>query len=259
MISDFIRNQRTSKGYTQAWVADQLDVSRPTYIQIEQGKRDLLLSEAQHLAKIFDLSFENFVSEQLPQYQYKVTPNLAKPPDSPDIRISIPESKLAKFRQVLLYILHQVGGKPNVGMTVIYKLLYFIDFDYYERYEEQLMGLVYLKNHQGPTPQLFAREIKKMEIEGQLETIKSKYYKYDQKKFLINPDLKQDISLLSGQELQHIDWELGRLADKTAKELSDISHQDVPWITADNQGVIDYEAVFYRTHETSSRKYDNSD
>ena len=135
MISDFIRNQRTSKGYTQAWVADQLDVSRPTYIQIEQGKRDLLLSEAQHLAKIFDLSFENFVSEQLPQYQYKVTPNLAKPPDSPDIRISIPESKLAKFRQVLLYILHQVGGKPNVGITVIYKLLYFIDFDYYDQNE----------------------------------------------------------------------------------------------------------------------------
>jgi hypothetical protein len=43
--------------------------------------------------------------------------------------------------------LRKVGGKPNEGMTVIYKRLYFIDFDYYEKYEYQLMGLVYVKNH----------------------------------------------------------------------------------------------------------------
>jgi len=32
-------------------------------------------------------------------------------------------------------------------MTVLYKILYFIDFDYYEKYEEQLMGALYIKNN----------------------------------------------------------------------------------------------------------------
>ena len=46
------------------------------------------------------------------------------------IRISVPQKKLDKFKEVLLYILERVGSKSNVGMGVIYKLLYFIDFDY---------------------------------------------------------------------------------------------------------------------------------
>ena len=54
---------------------------------------------------------------------------------------------LKKFKEVLLYILEKVGSKPNVGMTVLYKLLYFIDFDYYEKFEEQLLGATYIKNH----------------------------------------------------------------------------------------------------------------
>lgn len=62
-----------------------------------------------------------------------------------------------------MYILKKVGAKPNVGQMVLYKLLYFIDFDYYELFETQLMGLQYIKNHYGPTPVAFAKLVKDME------------------------------------------------------------------------------------------------
>ena len=42
-------------------------------------------------------------------------------------------------------------------MTVLYKLLYFIDFDYYEKFEDQLVGATYIKNHFGPTPVEFKK------------------------------------------------------------------------------------------------------
>ena len=48
-----------------------------------------------------------------------------------------------------------------------------------------------------------------------------------------------------------IDWEFGRLGRMTAKELSELSHKDVPWIIADDKGEISYEAVFYRDPVTS--------
>ena len=171
-----------------------------------------------------------------------------------DIRIDIPRENITKFKQVLLYILNKVGAKPNVGQTVIYKLLYFIDFDYYELYEEQLMGLKYIKNTYGPTPVDFAKLIQEMEKNGELEEVKTKYFKKDQTKYL--PIKEPNLSLLSAQELRHIDKELERLSDKTGKELSDFSHKDIPWIIAKDKEILEYESVFYRTAETSQREYD---
>ena len=53
---------------------------------------------------------------------------------SPDGRIE--EERPDVFRQVILYVLDRVGGKPNVlGEAVLHNLFYFIcpDFDYYEK------------------------------------------------------------------------------------------------------------------------------
>jgi hypothetical protein len=56
------------------------------------------------------------------------------------VRINAPQKNLQKFKEVLLYLLDKVGSKSNVGEGVVYKLLYFIDFNFYEKYEEQLVG-----------------------------------------------------------------------------------------------------------------------
>lgn len=66
-----------------------------------------------------------------------------------------------------------MGAKPNVGETVLHKLLYFIDFDYYEKYEENLMGLTYIKNYYGPTSVEFSAVVKDMQEKGEVEAVKS--------------------------------------------------------------------------------------
>ena len=38
----------------------------------------------------------------------------------------------------------------------------FIDFDYYEKFEEQIMGLKYIKNHYGPTPIIFEKIVQEI-------------------------------------------------------------------------------------------------
>ncbi len=62
------------------------------------------------------------------------------------IRNSIPKKNLRKAKEVLLYIINKIGSKSPVDEIVLYNLLYFIDFNFYEKYEEQLMGLSYIKN-----------------------------------------------------------------------------------------------------------------
>ncbi|MFA6036549.1 MAG: type II toxin-antitoxin system antitoxin SocA domain-containing protein [Legionellales bacterium] len=257
MLAAFIKQLREKHQMTQEQVAEQLGMVRQTYMQLERAERALTVPEAEKLAQLFDMSLDDFLNQRQTEVLVNVQKMKIPQKDKAIIRVSVPQQQKDKFKQILLYILKKVGGKPNVGMTVLYKLLYFIDFDYYEKYEEQIMGLLYFKNHYGPTPILFENLIKEMLENNEIELIKSKFYKHEQKKYLINPEVEPDLSILNGQEMEHIDWELKRLSDLNATVLSELSHKDVPWISAQTGKSIDYEAVFYRTADTSVRSYND--
>src|SRR3989338_7279605 len=258
----FLLELRKSNGISQAFVAEKIGVSRASYIEIEKGAKELTLSQANKIAEIFNVSLDELISgKTMPAIKVflqdkagRASKDIARHDFAKsEIRIDVPQKNLKKFKEVVLYILEKVGSKSNVGMTVLYKLLYFIDFDYYEKFEEQLIGATYIKNHFGPTPVEFKKIVELMESKGELETVKSKYFQHEQTKYL--PRRESDISVLSAREIKHIDEVLARLSDKNAKELSDYSHKDIPWLGTKDGEVIKYEAVFYRTPETSVRIY----
>lgn len=253
-MSNIVKLLREEQNLSQDELASALGITRQTLSKYENENCNLSLDIIKKLASFFDVDYSCFIDNKMPvRTEYNIVGKSVVPPKT-DIRISIPQENIDKFKQVLLYILNKVGAKPNVGQTVIYKLLYFIDFDFYELYEEQLMGLKYIKNTYGPTPVDFAKLIKEMENNGDLEEVRTKYFNREQTKYL--PIKKADLSLLSALELEHIDKELERLSDKTGKELSEFSHKDIPWIGAEMGEPLEYEAVFYRTNETSLREYD---
>ncbi|MDD4738186.1 MAG: DUF4065 domain-containing protein [Candidatus Pacebacteria bacterium] len=253
MFGDFIKEQRTKKGISQEYIASKLDISRPTYLQIERGLRELTISEARRLANIFDLQLDDFLNEKEPKRDVFFEKSSIK--KSNDLKIRITKKNLDKFKQVLLYILNKVGGKPNIGETVLHKLLYFIDFDYYEKFEENLMGATYIKNHHGPTSVELNTIIQEMQDQKEIEAVNSKYFNYHQKKYLA---LKRpNLGILSAREVEHIDDVLARLSDKNAIEIENYSHEDIPWKSAGEGKPISYESVFYRDERYSVRNYDD--
>lgn len=259
MISGFIKKLREQRKLTQSYVSDSLGLSRQTYGLIENGERDLTITEAKIIADIFGISLENLINEKENPIIVEIeNEQMSGKKEEPELRICVPQRNIEKFKEVLIYILSKVGAKPNVGETVLYKLLYFIDFDYYEKFEEQLIGATYIKNHHGPTPVEFQTIIEQAIEAGEIIRVPSKYFGRDQKKYLPvrDPDLTK---LKDARELKHIDEVLARLSDFNATELSAISHADVPWIIAENLRPIDYEAVFYRTAKTTVRHYDDRD
>ncbi len=250
----FLQNSRKNQGVSQAFVAEKIGVSRASYIEIEKGAKELTLSQANKIAEIFNISLNELISGKTNSNIEVFLQEKTNKKEKQEIRIDVPQKNLKKFKEVLLYILEKVGSKSNVGMTVLYKLLYFIDFDYYEKFEEQLIGATYIKNHFGPTPVEFKKIVEVMETKGELETVKSKYFQHEQTKYL--PRREADISVLCAKEIKHIDEVLSRLSDKNATELSEYSHQDIPWLITKDNKVIEYEAVFYRTKDTSVREYE---
>ena len=250
---NILKYLREEQSLSQDDLASALGLSRQTISKYENGETNFTLDIIKKLSHFFDVDYSCFIDNKPPvRPEYNIIEG-KKATEEQEIRIDIPQENISKFKQVLLYILNKVGAKPNVGQTVIYKLLYFIDFDYYEIFEEQLMGLKYIKNTYGPTPIDFAKLIQEMEKDGELEEVKTKYFNKDQTKYL--PIKEPNLSLLSGQEIKHIDDELARLSDMTAKELSEYSHKDIPWIGANMGEIMDYEAVFYRNDDTSRREY----
>ena len=181
-----------------------------------------------------------------------------KPKEKNGIRISVPQKNLDKFKEILLYVLSKVGSKPNVGESVLYKLLYFIDFNYYEKYEEQLIGATYIKNHYGPTPIEFVKIVEDMEGED-LKKVQDNYFQYPQTKYLpLRPPDMGKINI-NGNEQKLINDVINSLSDMNAKQISEYSHNDVPWLTTEEGEVIDYESVFYRTPPYSVRDYSDDD
>ncbi|MBD3360715.1 helix-turn-helix domain-containing protein, partial [Candidatus Peregrinibacteria bacterium] len=132
-----LKQIRQKQGITQAEMAQKLGVSRPTYIQIERGKRELTVGQARVISELLQI-YKSQESEPK-----KLKEKIASGNESGKFNHQ-------KFEEVLLYILEKVGAKPNIGETALFKLLYFIDFDFYEKHGQFITGATYMKNHHGP-------------------------------------------------------------------------------------------------------------
>jgi transcriptional regulator with XRE-family HTH domain len=247
-----IKVLREKTGISQDALARKMRLPRPAISQIESGARKIATDELLRFSQIFHIPVDDLLN---PGKEPEVRLNEGKEEKEPKprMRISVPQKNLQKFKEVLLYILNKVGSKPNIGETVIYKLLYFIDFDFYEKYEEQLIGATYMKNQYGPTPIEFDKIVEQMIKKGEIEKVKSDYFNYPQTKYL--PRNKPDLTKFKASEIGVIDDVLNKLSDMNASQISEHSHGDIPWITTSDGEVIVYEAVFYRTPPYSVRAY----
>ncbi len=252
-----IATLRKLKGWSQEDLSRNIGMSRPSLAQIELGNRNLDIMEIQKLSDTLGFSIDEFMT---PNYnpdpdQTGLTKKTAR--EKADERISVPKLSVEKFKHILLYILERCAGKPNVGETVLYKLLYFADFNYYELYEEHLTGANYKKLQFGPVPQRLDSIISNMIEAGQLQRLKTEYFDKTQTRYI--PLVKPDLQELKASEKDVIDRVIEQMSDWSATAISDYSHKDIPWLATEDGKDINYELAFYRELPYSVRMYDDND
>jgi transcriptional regulator with XRE-family HTH domain len=251
-ISEF----RKLKGISQEDLAKSIEISRPSFAQIELGNRGIDIMEMQRIALALGFSLDDFMSQNFSINKELETQVKAKDEKIVE-RISVPYLNINKFKNVLLYILERCAGKPNVGETVLYKLLYFCDFNYYELHEEHLTGARYRKLPFGPVPQKLDSIINQMIDNKHLQRIKSEYHGYPQTRYL--PLVKADLTELKASEKEVIDRVIEQMSDWSATYISDYSHKDLPWEVTSEGKEIDYELALYRELPYSVRIYDETE
>jgi transcriptional regulator with XRE-family HTH domain len=228
-MSCILKRLRELNGYSKEALAKKIGISSTTISNYENGKCKPSRATIKKFAKLFEVDNSCFIEDRIPQEPtYEVLQNNPKQNEEKEMRISIPQNNMEKFKQVFLYILTKVGAKPNVGQTVLCKLLYFIDFCYYELYGKEITEIKYTDNGYGTYPVGFKKIVDKMVQDGMLEVIHTTYINKNQTKYraCYAPDLWR----LSIHEINHIDNILEAFSDMTATELSNISHKDIHWI-----------------------------
>src|SRR5258708_4051554 len=231
-----IKAVREELGLTQESLAKKIGVSRQAIIAMESGKRGVGSVELAKIAEAFKISIDLLIADK--EVGNTVLDIMEKP------HINFDSQKL---KNLILYILARCGGKPNVGETVLYKLLYFIDFDSFELTGTPISGLTYKKLQYGPVPnaQEYLSVIEKMQDDGELKIIKQNYAGFMQKKYIAFIDA--DTNVFSTEELLLINNLVDRLSDMSPTKITEYDHEDMPWKLCKMEESIDYHLVFERT------------
>ena len=245
---------RQFKAFSQDELAKNIGLSRSSLAQIELGNRKLQVLELRKMSIFLGFSLDSFLSSNFSIGEDTAEINIVAE-DEESYRVSTPALNVNKFTNVLLYILERCAGKPNVGETLIYKMLYFSDFNYYELYEEHLTGAKYHKLPYGPVPHNIQSIIARMiDTDKSIKRIKTDYHTYTQTRYI--PLKKANLLTLKASESEVIDRVIEQFSDWSASAISEYSHKDIPWLVSKVGEEIDYELALYREAPFSVRNYD---
>ncbi|VAW31934.1 hypothetical protein MNBD_CPR01-16 [hydrothermal vent metagenome] len=211
-----IKNLRKKHGFSQQEIAGKIDISRSSYISLEQGKRELSLSEAEKLADIFGVSVVIFSSK--------------------DIQC------IEKYKQMIFAFLREgLAGDSKVPKTKLAKLLYLADFGWYYTHLESMSGMRYRKITYGPVPDEYFRVVEELYEEGKLNIEKTQ-----EGAMLISETAsgaRESVNLLNTAEKKLLKDISKKWKNKRTQEIVDFAHNQLPYKICSDSEIIPYELI----------------
>jgi transcriptional regulator with XRE-family HTH domain len=204
-----IEKIRAAQGFTQEQVADAIGMSRATYINMKNGRRELTVPELEKLSAFFNIP----IAEMLDQ----------------------PRNN-EKFKQMYFYILRQF--KDGIPKTKFAKLLYLADFSYFYDNLLPMSGVRYVRRDYGPVADIFFELTDDLYDKGKIDIEPLDYA------LMIKPTTVQyEDNLLSVDERALIDKICEYWKDKRTSEVVNFTHEQKPWKACRDGEYIPYSLI----------------
>jgi len=158
--------------------------------------------------------------------------------------VKTPKINEQKYRNAVLFFAKKIQN-GTLGKLKLMKLLYYLDFDFFEKYGRSVTGDEYLRFEYGPVPHMGEKMLKKM-AGNEIKITKRRVADGLNDQMHIEALKDFDLSVFTKEELLMLE----EIADKwekfTGTEMKHASHGEAPWIATKPNGIIDYNLSYYR-------------
>lgn len=162
-----------------------------------------------------------------------------------------------KYRSAILYFAQHIH---NLGKVKLWKLLFYLDFDHYERHHVSVTGEVYLRWDNGPVPKHGALVLERMAADGDVviheEPPLRPGYHPQMKVVALHP---ADKSVFSESEWDTLLSVARKWKYHTGRDMIHATHGEPSWQQTEPNAVIDYALALERDKENSSPELDGDE
>jgi len=149
-----------------------------------------------------------------------------------------------KYKNVVLFFAKKVQN-GTLGKLKMMKLLYFLDFDFFEKYGKSVTGDLYLRFENGPIPQMAEKILKEMNGKDIKITKRKIADGYNDQQHI--ESLKDfDMNLFTKEELMMMEEVADKWEKFSGSEMKMATHGEAPWIATKPNDIIDYNLAYYR-------------
>ena len=151
-----------------------------------------------------------------------------------------------KYQNAILYLCQKLKGEIR-GKKKLAKLLYFADFDLYEKNQRSITGDVYKAYPKGPLPVTLNEILEEMQ---EKKTIKVEMVQEWGEKYApteIYKDLVEaDTNVFDQEEIKILNRVVRRYGHLNGEQLAELSHAEAPYTAAKPYEEVPYEFTYYR-------------
>ena len=155
-----------------------------------------------------------------------------------------------KLTELLLYIAERLLPDTSGGATKLNKVLFFADFAHVRRTGSPITGAEYQKLRHGPAPRRLKPIRDSLVERGDVEISMEDFLGYSVHRLV--PKRAADTSVFSEAELTTIDKVIGDLDGLTARQVSDLSHEEAGWRLVEFGDTIPYESALLGAAQIST-------
>ncbi len=207
-MGPYLVRARIAVGITQSDLAKELKVSQPMVHKYEDNEYqgvglDVLSKAAKALG--VSLNLEAFRQQGITRYDAK------------------------RQGEAILFFGQQINN-TYLGRTKLNKLLYYTDYEWIRNKGVSITGETYVAMQFGPVPKHIKETLERLEKTQAIRIEKAKIGNYDQGRYVILRD--PDLSVFTSEEVAHLNSVARRFESWTAKQMSDLTHEDYPWQSA---------------------------
>lgn len=149
-----------------------------------------------------------------------------------------------KYKNAIIFFAKKIQN-GTLGKLKIMKLLYYLDFDFFERYGRPVTGDEYLRFEKGPVPRMAEKILKEMSG-NQIKITKRKVGVGYNDQMHIEALKDFDVNVFEKEEVLMLEEVASKWEKFTGAEMKTASHGEAPWISTKPNEVIDYNLAYYR-------------